>query len=109
MVSWHADLCWMLLCKMKRRRRSEVDCGSGGLKRRVMGIFGKKKSAKALVVPEGCEPVLRCSICTGEQVLCLQRDGSSELEEVMLIRSPGELDEVCRASGLDPESIRKVY
>ncbi len=75
-----------------------------------MGIFGKKKVANIPVIPkDGGEPVLRCSICTGEQVLCLQVDGSTELKEIMLIRSPGELDEVCRANGLDPQTIRKVY
>ncbi len=75
-----------------------------------MGIFGKKKSANIPVIPkDGGEPVLRCSICTGEQVLCLQVDGSTELREIMLIRSPGELEEVCRANGLDPQTIRKVY
>lgn len=75
-----------------------------------MGIFGKKKSANIPVIPkDGGEPVLRCSICTGEQVLCLQEGGSTELKEIMLIRSPGELEEVCRANGLDPQTIRKVY
>ena len=75
-----------------------------------MGIFGKKKSVSIPVIPEdGGEPVLRCSICTGEQVLCLKYEGQSELREIMLIRSPGELAEVCRANGLDPQTIRKVY
>ena len=75
-----------------------------------MGIFGKKKSADIQVIPkDGGEPVLRCSICTGEQVLCLKYEGQSELREVMLIRNPAELAEVCKANGLDPQSIRKVY
>ena len=75
-----------------------------------MGIFGKKKSTNIPVIPkDGGEPVLRCSICTGEQVLCLKYEGHSELREIMLIRNPSELAEVCKANGLDPESIRKVY
>ena len=75
-----------------------------------MGIFGKKKNTNIPVIPkDGGEPVLRCSICTGEQVLCLRYEGQSELREVMLIRSPSELAEVCKANGLDPQSIRKVY
>ncbi len=75
-----------------------------------MGLFGRKKQSDIPVIPkDGGEPVLRCSICTGEQVLCLQKEGSKDLKEIMLIRSPGELAEVCRANGLDPQAIRKVY
>lgn len=75
-----------------------------------MGIFGKKKStAMPVIRMEAGEPVLRCSICTGEQVLCQQDRETGELKEIMLIRSPGELDAVCAANGLDPQDIRKVY
>ena len=88
-------------------KSSEVLCLQGDQK---MGIFGKKRNANIPVIPrDGGEPVLRCSICTGEQVLCLQTPGSTELREIMLIRSPGELEEVCKANGLDPQGIRKVY
>lgn len=73
-----------------------------------MGIFGKSRKSKIPVIPKDGEPVLRCSICTGEQVLCVD-NGSGELAEIMLIRSPGELAEVCKANGLDPATIRKVY
>ena len=74
-----------------------------------MGLFGKRKGADIPVLPEGGEPVLRCSICTGEQTLCIREAGSGRLKEIMLIRSPGELEEVCRANGINPEKVPKVY
>ena len=75
-----------------------------------MGIFGRKKSPDIPVLkPEAGEPVLRCSICTGEQTLCIREAGTGRLKEIMLIRSPGELEEVCRANGIDPETVPKVY
>ena len=76
----------------------------------LMGIFGRKKSPDIPVLkPEAGEPVLRCSICTGEQTLCIREAGSGRLKEIMLIRSPGELEEVCRANGIDPAQVPKVY
>jgi hypothetical protein len=74
-----------------------------------MGLFGRKKKSDIPVLPEGGEPVLRCSICTGEQTLCIREAGSGRLKEIMLIRSPGELEEVCRANGIDPAQVPKVY
>ena len=74
-----------------------------------MGIFGRKKRSDAPLFPEGCEPVLRCSICTGEQTLGYMDGVSGQMKELMLIRSPDELDRVCRANGIDPESVRRIY
>ena len=73
-----------------------------------MGIFGRKKAVMP-VIPEGCEPVLRCSICTGEQTLGYMDAESGQMKELMLIRNPGELAEVCHANGIDPESVRRIY
>ena len=58
---------------------------------------------------EGGEPVLRCSICTGEQGLCIREAGSGRLKEIMLIRGLGELEEGCRANGIAPDKVPKVY
>ena len=75
-----------------------------------MGMCGRKKRPDIPVLkPEAGEPVLRCSICTGEQTLCIREAGSGRLKEIMLIRSPGELEEVCRANGIDPAQVPKVY
>lgn len=54
-------------------------------------------------------PVLRCSICTGEQVLCAKDNQTGELHELMLIRDPADIDGFCEANGIDPASVEKVY
>lgn len=74
-----------------------------------MGLFGKKKSEYPKF-PEGdYEPVLRCSICTGEQVICARERGTGRLVELMLVRSPAQLEGFCAANGMDPEDIEKIY
>ncbi len=74
-----------------------------------MGLFGKKK-AEYQKMPEGdYVPVLRCSICTGEQTLCAREAKTGKLLELMLIRSPKELEGFCSENGLDAAEIEKVY
>lgn len=55
--------------------------------------FGKK-SAKAVrqFEKEKYKPVLKCSICTGEQVAGFKDIHSGKFEEVMLIRNAKELE-----------------
>ena len=74
-----------------------------------MGLFKKKKETLPAFPPEEYEPVLRCSICTGEQVACMRHRESGRLREVMLIRDGGDLAEFCRNYNLSPEQIRKIY
>ena len=73
-----------------------------------MGLFSKKKTEYP-VIPEGCEPVLRCSICTGEQTLCARDIGSGKIHELMLIRKPEQLEGFCAHNGISSEDIQKVY
>ena len=73
-----------------------------------MGLFSKKKTNYPKI-PEGCEPVLRCSICTGEQTLCARDSGSGKIHELMLIRRPEQLEGFCAHNGISPEDIQKVY
>ena len=54
------------------------------------------------------EPVLRCSICTGEQVAGFRDKQTGYVEEVMAIRSPRDLDEFRREYGIS-EPIEKIY
>ncbi|MBQ9207481.1 MAG: hypothetical protein IJ158_12340 [Treponema sp.] len=53
------------------------------------------------------EPVLRCSICTGEQTACLQDKKSGNLQEICLIQNDSELAEFMHTYGLT--SVRRVY
>ena len=41
--------------------------------------------------PEVEEPVIRASICTGEQVACMRNRETGQLREIMLIRDEGDL------------------
>ena len=71
--------------------------------------FKKQKETAPQFPPEDYEPVIRCSICTGEKVACMRHRASGRLQEIMLIRTPGDLDEFCRRYGLEKEKIRSVY
>ncbi len=74
-----------------------------------MGLFGKRKSDYPAFPKGDYEPALRCSICTGEQVLCARDRQTGELHELMLVRNPADLDGFCRQNGLSTEDIVKVY
>lgn len=74
-----------------------------------MGLFNRKKKEYP-VMPEGdYVPVLRCSICTGEQVLCAKEKNGSTLHEIMLIKTPADLEGFCAANGIHMDQIEKVY
>lgn len=74
-----------------------------------MSFFKKKQRDIPAIDPVSFEPVLRCSICSGEQTLCVRDRESGHVHELMLIRSGSELEEICDANGIDPDSIRKIY
>lgn len=55
-------------------------------------MFGKKKKPQLPVYdPEKQKPLIRCSICTGEQVAGFKDLETGKFEEVMLIRDDGDL------------------
>ncbi|MEE1165405.1 MAG: aspartate dehydrogenase [Lachnospiraceae bacterium] len=58
--------------------------------------------------PSFQEPVLRCSICNGEQVAGFRDKKTGAFSEVMLIRSPQDLEEF-RNQYKIREEIRKIY
>ena len=75
-----------------------------------MGLFSRKPKIVRKSYDRSKEkPVLRCSICTGEQVACMRDRHSGKLQEIMLIRSPADLEAFCRRYGADPAQIKKVY
>ena len=57
-------------------------------------MFGRKKKTPTNLKydKEKQKPVLRCSICTGEQVAGFKNIHTGKFEEVMLIRNEKELD-----------------
>lgn len=74
-----------------------------------MSLFRKKEKPAESYDREHLEPAVRCSICTGEQVLCVKDRETGKLRELMLIRSMADLDEFCDANGIDPSTVQKVY
>ena len=70
-------------------------------------FFGKKKSAPAVQPHEGT-PAIRCSICTGEQVAGFRIPETGRFEEVLLLRSPEDLDRFRKKYGIEGE-IEKFY
>ena len=62
-------------------------------------MFKKKKSVPPIAYnPETQIPILRCSICTGEQVAGFKDKATGHFTEVVLIRSQQDL-----------ETFKKIY
>lgn len=59
--------------------------------------------------PQKQEPVIRASICTGEQVAGFKDRESGKFEEAMLIRGEGDLQEFCTRYEVKREDIKKVW
>ena len=58
-----------------------------------MGIFRKKQIQKADYDRENWRPVLRCSICNGEQVAGFKDQRTGKFHEVMFVRDEKDLQE----------------
>ena len=70
-------------------------------------LFRKKKKAPGTYDREHLEPVIRCSICSGEQTAGFRNRDTGHFSEVMLIRSPRDLEEFREEYGI--EEIRYEY
>ena len=71
-------------------------------------LFGKKKQVRGGYDEAEKTPVIRCSICTGEQVAGFLRKDTGTFEEVMLIRGEEDLSAFREAYGITGE-IKKIY
>jgi hypothetical protein len=69
--------------------------------------FGKKRTQPHFD-DDSRTPVIRCSICTGEQVAGFHRKDDGVFEEVMLIRGEEDLQAFRDAYGIEGE-IKKIY
>ncbi len=72
-----------------------------------MGLF-KKKSAVLTYDRENKKPVIKSSICTGEAVAGFQDIHTGKIEEIMLVKSPADLEKFKEMYGIR-EEIEKVY
>lgn len=72
-----------------------------------MGLF-KRKIPILDYDKEDKKPVIRASICTGEQVAGFKNVHTGKFEEIMLIRGQSDLDKFKAMYGID-EEIGKEY
>ena len=72
-----------------------------------MGLF-KKKSVLQSYDKENKKPVIKASICSGEQVAGFKDIHTGKIEAVMLIKSSADLEKFMCMYGID-EEIAKEY
>ena len=72
-----------------------------------MGLF-KKKGVVQSYDKENKKPVIKASICNGEQVAGFKDIHTGKIEEVMLIKNPTDLDVFKKMYGINGE-IEKEY
>lgn len=66
-----------------------------------------KKISKIAFDKETQRPILRCSICTGEQVAGFKEIRTGKFQEVMVIRNDQDLDDFRKMYGI--EDVPKEY
>lgn len=72
-----------------------------------MSLF-KKKSIVKTYDKEHLKPVIRASICTGEQVAGFLNIHTGKFEDVMLLKTEMDLEQFKSMYGIDGE-IEKIY
>ena len=74
-----------------------------------MSLFKRRKKAvQPAYDPERLTPVIRASICTGEQTAGFRENDTGRFREVMLIQSDEDILEFRRQFGIEGE-IRTIY
>ena len=71
-------------------------------------MFGRRKVDVKSYDHEALEPVIRKSICTGEEVAGFREKESGRFRSVMLLKSDKDLDAFRREWGIE-EEIRTIY
>ena len=66
------------------------------------------KAASGHYDPETQEPVIRCSICNGEQVAGFRNKQTGHFEEIALIKSDQDLTAFMDRYGIT-ETIKRIY
>ena len=72
-------------------------------------MFFKKKQEPRTYDKKNQKPVIRSSICTGEKTAGFQDIRTGKFTEVMLIRTPSDLEEFCRLYGIGESEISTQY
>ena len=71
-------------------------------------MFFKKKIQKKTYDPSQQKPVIKCSICNGEQVAGFQEIATGTFQEVTLIRDARDLNAFKEEYGITGD-IEKIY
>lgn len=69
--------------------------------------FKKKETIRKEYDKENQKPVIRCSICTGEQVAGFKDIHTGKFQDIMLIRNAKDLEEFKKMYGVD--ELEKEY
>lgn len=69
----------------------------------------KKKQGTGTYDKENQKPVIRASICTGEKVAGFQNIHTGKFVDIMLIRTPHDLEEFRRLYGIGEREITTLY
>lgn len=91
---------------------SNIGCLVSDVKERAFSIRKRKSAKEAYGTAETYDkntkkPVLKCSICNGEQVAGFKDIQTGKFEEVALIRNEKELEEFMKSYGI--KEISKEY
>ncbi|RGZ92168.1 aspartate dehydrogenase [Eubacterium sp. AM46-8] len=78
------------------------------LSRDLYNDYKSRTGARKLIDKMNKKPVLKTSICTGEQVAGFQDIHTGKIEEIMLIKQAADIDTFKQMYGIDGE-IPKVY
>lgn len=71
-----------------------------------MSLFSKK--AAGTYDSAQYQPVIRCSICTGEQVAGFRHRATGKVTDIMLLKTTRDLDTFRKTYGITGE-IEKIY
>lgn len=71
-------------------------------------MFGKRKNEDVMYDKTVWRPVLKCSICNGEQVAGFKNKNTGVFMEDCLIRNDGDLRKFRKKYGIK-EEIEKIY
>ncbi|MCI6429783.1 MAG: aspartate dehydrogenase [Oliverpabstia sp.] len=72
-------------------------------------MFGRRKKVVETFDRAEKRPVIRCSICTGEQVAGFQNLKNGKFEEVMVLRSTEDRQGFLEKYGIREDEIEKIW
>lgn len=72
-------------------------------------MFGRRKKQAVPFDRGGRIPVIRSSICTGEQVAGFKDPGSGRFEEMMLLRNDRDLQEFLRRYQVEESELKREW